>query len=400
MSKLYHSLEILAPVFGIFTSFILLYYLSSLNRSNIFLALFFLCCNLVVLVYFGLHYSKLEFWEGICFVHFLPLSFLLGPLLFLYIKHTVSSKKNFQIIDSIHLLPALFVAIACLPFTTLPLDVKTKMAHEIVNITEDYRLNFYWVTFEQLLYARSLHVIIYAIISLIYFFVNKRILLNQFGILPNNHVIIQRWFFTLIFLQVLIASTSLGHMITLYFEPFPILGISSIELFSEEHFFRICGGGFFIQNFFLFLFPKILYGNISYTLTNDEETTFQKIKSSFAKQIKNNFESEKLGPIIDAYLIDEPFIKKEFTLSQMSFDLKIPERALSNYFNKELNKTFGEWKNDLRINYACQLIDKGAAKKITIEAISSEVGFVSRSKFIDAFKSRKGVTPSAYIKEK
>jgi AraC-like DNA-binding protein len=84
----------------------------------------------------------------------------------------------------------------------------------------------------------------------------------------------------------------------------------------------------------------------------------------------------------------------------MSFDLKIPERFLSNYFNKEMKKTFGEWKNDLRIEYACQLIEEGNAKKITIEAISTDAGFVSRSKFIDAFKARKNVTPSVYIKEK
>ncbi|MHA8050815.1 helix-turn-helix domain-containing protein [Aquirufa sp. ROCK-SH2] len=374
--------------------------MSSLNRSNIFLALFFLCCNLVVMVYFGLHYSKIEFWEGICFVHFLPLSYLLGPTLFFYVKHTVSSNKSFQLIDTIHLIPAIFVAIACSPFTTLPLDVKTKMAHEIVNFTEDYRLNFYWVSFEQLLYARSIHVILYAIISLVYFYWNKRILIQKFGVTPTNHVIIQRWFFTLIFLQVLIAVTSLGHMITLYTKPFLILGISSIELFSEKHFFRICGGGFFIQNFFLFLFPKILYGNISYSVEIEEENTFQKIKSSFAKEIKLNIDSQEFEKSIQTYLEELPFIKKDFTLSQMSFDLKIPERVLSNYFNKELNKTFGEWKNDLRINYACELIDKGLAKKITIEAISSEVGFVSRSKFIDAFKTRKGLTPSVYIKEK
>jgi len=71
---------------------------------------------------------------------------------------------------------------------------------------------------------------------------------------------------------------------------------------------------------------------------------------------------------------------------------------LSNYFNKELSKTFGEWKNDQRINYVCKNIDEGKAKDITIEAISINAGFVSRSKFIDAFKDRIGVTPSAYIK--
>ena len=393
-------MEILAPVFGIFTSFILLYYLSSLNRSNIFLALFFLCCNLVVMVYFGLHYSKMEFWEGICFVHFLPLSFLLGPTLFYYVKHTVSENKAFTWQDALHLIPAIFVGIATLPFTLQPLAIKTQMAHQIVNFTEDYRLNFNWVTFEQLLYGRSIHVILYAFVSISYFFWNKKMLLKKYGIIPTNHPIIQRWFFTLITLQVIIATTSLGHMITLYFKPVYFLGISSQSIFSEEHFFRICGGGFFIQNFFLFLFPNILYGNISYSLDLDEASTLQKIKSSFAKQVKPLENTSEFELQLADYLKTAPFIKKDFTLSQMSFDLKIPERNLSAYFNSDLQKTFGEWKNDQRIEYVVKLIEDGHAAVYTIEALSAEAGFQSRSKFIDAFKSRQGVTPSTFIKSK
>jgi AraC-like DNA-binding protein len=102
--------------------------------------------------------------------------------------------------------------------------------------------------------------------------------------------------------------------------------------------------------------------------------------------------------IIQAYLSDLPFIQKEFSLSQMSFDLKIPERFLSNYFNKELEITFSDWRKNLRIDHVCRLIEVGEAKNLTIEAIATNAGFASRSKFIDAFKERKGVTPSAFIK--
>ncbi|USQ03099.1 helix-turn-helix domain-containing protein [Aquirufa antheringensis] len=390
-------MAILAPLFGIFTSFILLYYLSSLNRSNTFLALFFLCCNSVLMVYFGLHYSKIEFWEGICFVHFLPLSFLLGPALFFYVKHTVSEDKQLHLSDLLHLIPAIFTGLATLPFTTLSLATKTAMAHEIVNITEDYNLNFQWVTFEQILYGRSIHLILYCVASVIYFLVNKRHLLLKYGALPSNHRLIQKWIFSLIFLQLVIAGNSLGHMLTVYAHNYAILGIPSNVIFSEARFFAICGGGFFVQNFILFLFPKILYGNVSYEVELSEGTILQEIKSSLPKKSSSFYAFERE---LEGYLASHPFVKKDFSLSQMSFDLKMPERFLSNYFNKEMEKTFGEWKNDLRIEYACQLIEEGNAKKITIEAISTDAGFVSRSKFIDAFKARKGVTPSTYIKEK
>ncbi|WP_395618095.1 helix-turn-helix domain-containing protein [Aquirufa sp.] len=390
-------MAILAPLFGIFTSFILLYYLSSLNRSNTFLALFFLCCNAILMVYFGLHHSKTEFWEGICFVHFLPLSFLLGPALFFYIRNTVSEDKQLHRYDLLHLIPAVFTFFATLPFTTLPLDTKTAIAHEIVNITRKYVVDFQWVTFEQILIGRSAHLLLYCIASIVYFMGNKRHLLSKYGTLPSNHRLIQKWIFTLVFLQLVIASYTLIHFFTLYAKTYSILGIPSDHIFTDDTYSAICGGCFCIQNFILFLFPKVLYGNVSYEVELAPESILQQLKSSLAKKTYDyrNFDKD-----LENYLARNPFIQKDFSLSQMSFDLKMPERFLSNYFNKELNKTFVEWKNDLRIEYACQLIEEGNAKKITIEAISTDAGFVSRSKFIDAFKARKGVTPSVYIKEK
>ena len=390
-------MEILAPIFGFFTSFILIYYLSALNRSNIFLALFFLCCNLIVLVYFGLHFSNNQFWEAIFFVHFLPLSFIIGPLLFIYVRTTISDNKQFKKTDWLHLIPAVFILIATSPYTILPFDKKLQIAHQIVKITEDYSLNFYFVTFEFILYARSIHLIFYAIFSFFYFRNASKKIINKYGAVPTNHLIISRWINILIIIQVLIAGNSLGHMTTLYHK-FTFLGIQSTDLFSELYFFRICGGAFVIQNFILFLFPKILYGNISYEIQKEHEGIIEDIKSSIAKKDTPIPVSENFEMVLNPYLASLPFIKQGFSLSQMSFDLKISERVLSNYFNKVLSKTFGEWKNDQRINYVCQIIEAGKAKDITIEAISINAGFVSRSKFIDAFKERKGVTPSVYIK--
>jgi AraC-like DNA-binding protein len=390
-------MEILAPIFGFFTSFILIYYLSALNRSNLFLALFFLCCNLIVLVYFGLHFSNNQFWEAIFFVHFLPLSYIIGPLLFIYVRTTISDNKQFKKTDWLHFIPAFLILIATLPYTSLPFDKKFEIAHQIVKITENYSLNFYFVTFEFILYSRSIHLIFYAIFSFFYFRYSTKKIINTYGIVPTNHLIINRWINILIIIQVLIAGNSLGHMTTLYHK-FSILGIKSTDLFSELYFFRICGGAFVIQNFILFLFPKILYGNISYQVLKENEGIIEEIKSSIAKKVTPSANFENLDITLNPYLATLPFVKKGFSLSQMSFDLKISERILSNYFNKELSKTFGEWKNDQRISYVCQILDEGKAKDITIEAISINAGFVSRSKFIDAFKERKGVTPSAYIK--
>ena len=391
-------MAILFPLFGIFTSFILLYYLSSLNRSNIFLALFFLCCNLVVMVYYGLHFTKDLFWEGVSFVHWLPLSYLLGPLLFFYVKTTLADNNKLEKWDWLHLLPAVFIVINCLPFTTLPFDQKAQIAHEIVNVTENYTLDFNFVSFEFILYSRSIHLLFYAVFSVGYFYQHSKKIVKAYSSRSSNHSIISRWIYLLCLMQIVIAINSIGHMSTLYGVQFNVLGIPSTSIFTEKYYFEICGGGFFLQNIFLFLFPKILYGNVSYIIEDGENSIIDDLKLNLPKKQKEAATIQDIEQIIQNYLLNSPFIQKDFSLSQMSFDLKIPERFLSNYFNKILVISFSEWRKNLRIEYVCSLIEAGESKNLTIEAIATNAGFASRSKFIDAFKERKGVTPSAFIK--
>ena len=350
------------------------------------------------MVYYGLHFTKDLFWEGVCFVHWLPLSYLLGPLLFFYVKTTLADNNKLEKWDWLHLLPAAFIVINCLPFTTLPFDQKVQIAHEIVNVTENYTLDFNFVSFEFILYSRSIHLLCYAVFSIGYFYLKSKKLLKEYTSRTSNHAIISRWFFLLCLMQIVIAINSIGHMSTLYGVEFDIFGIPSTTIFTEKYYFEICGGGFFLQNIFLFLFPKILYGNVSYTIQEGNNNIIEDLKSNLPKKQKETTTILDIEQIIQNYLLNAPFIQTEFSLSQMSFDLKIPERFLSNYFNKTLVISFSEWRKNLRIDYVCSIIEAGESKNLTIEAIATNAGFASRSKFIDAFKKRKGVTPSAFIK--
>jgi AraC-like DNA-binding protein len=351
------------------------------------------------LVYFGLHFSKNIFWEGFCFVHWLPLSYLLGPLLFLYVKTTISDNNKLKKWDWLHLIPAILCLIATLPYTTLPFKDKMETAHRIVNITNDYRVDFFVVDFEFILISRSLHIIFYSILSFFYFRWTTNNTFKSNKTLPSNHKVLNKWFFILCFIQIVIASNTLGNMlVVVYGHNFTLFGLTGDKIFSDAHFFGLNGIAFFAQNFFLFLFPKILYGNVSYAVSIKKESIIEEIKSNLPKKIKTTVNIEDFEKILNEYLIQQPFTKKEFTLSQMSFDLKIPERFLSTYFNVELDTTFSEWRKNLRIDYVCKVLEDGESKNLTIEAISANAGFASRSKFIDAFKERKGVTPSAFIK--
>ena len=100
---------------------------------------------------------------------------------------------------------------------------------------------------------------------------------------------------------------------------------------------------------------------------------------------------------IDAYLLTLPYINLNFTLSVMSADTDIPAHHLSYYLNEHLQINFNTWKNELRINHVINLIESGSYESLTLDALSKQSGFGSRSSFINAFKIKTGQTPSEYL---
>jgi AraC-like DNA-binding protein len=381
-------MEMLTPFFGLFTSFILFYYRKDFNRSNLYLALFYLCSNLIVLVYFGLHFSKTPFWEGVFFVNFMPLSFVIGPLLFYYVKYAVADDKNISPKDYLHLIPALLVVIYSLPYTSLPFSKKIEIAHHIQAVTQDYDFTISFFSLKKMLFIRPFHLLLYCIISLVYFILDAKKRKAIYGQLPVNYSIIKNWIYILVGLQLFI---SLYCLLDSYAD-FILNDYSGI--INQENYFRFLGIAFFLQNILLFLYPKILFDTISYP-----DPTFAKTRPSQIKKGNSSETNQNITLQLEKYMVMSPFILPGFNLSKMALDLQLSERVLSNYFNTELKISFSEWKNNQRIDYACKMITEGKADKLTVEGISQNVGFSSRSKFIDAFKERKGVVPSTYIKE-
>ena len=68
-------------------------------------------------------------------------------------------------------------------------------------------------------------------------------------------------------------------------------------------------------------------------------------------------------------------------------------RTLSRLFVKELGLTFSDWRKQLRLIAAIELLEKG----VPIAQISFDLGYGSPSSFIQMFSSALGTTPSKYL---
>jgi len=122
-------------VLGIFLSLILLYFNSGKNRSTVYLGTFFLLVSLYGFYQYVLLYSKsvvlVEILLAGYAVVFSPL-FLIGPLLYWYIRSILTDNSRLKRSDIWHLLPMIIFFLVSLPYTFVPFYDKVEAATAVV----------------------------------------------------------------------------------------------------------------------------------------------------------------------------------------------------------------------------------------------------------------------------
>lgn len=90
--------------------------------------------------------------------------------------------------------------------------------------------------------------------------------------------------------------------------------------------------------------------------------------------------------------------QKEIDLGSASKIVHMTPNAFCRFFKQHTNKTFFQFLIELRIEHACQLLQKNR-KALSILEISEQSGFKSISNFNRQFRKLKGCVPSQYISE-
>ena len=90
------------------------------------------------------------------------------------------------------------------------------------------------------------------------------------------------------------------------------------------------------------------------------------------------------------------FLGQDFTITKCAQEMQMPAHHISYFLKKYYGQSFTGYKNDLRMEYAKNLIENGYLKTGTMEALAGECAFASRTSFSKAFKNATGVSPSQY----
>lgn len=375
-------------ILGFILALIILVFSSFRKSRSAFLAIYFLFINIFSLVYFAIFENENPTLAAIFAVNFTPFYFLTTPFLHLYMS---SLRKDFSFKPRYFLLfvPFLIILINISPYILTPFSQKLILGEEIIRNSAS--LNQVKLLFIPYAYQSILRPIfnLFLLLYTSYTFYKER---NALEFLPAKFN--QKNFIVIILIISFILnglSFSIG-INSLIIKTFGVDLMPTISYMAVNSTVTYLSA---LNNIVVLFFPQILFRE----LFSIRKTVQRKKDQVFTEDTPlSNDRLIEIEQLLKAYLEEQPYLTKGFTMSCITKHTGIPVHQLSIYFNDYLKIGFNEWKNKLRIDYAVSEIKAGKLNRFTIESIALASGFSSRSNFNNAFISIMNQTPSEFLK--
>jgi len=389
-------------ILGVILSLLLLVFNARKFNSTIYLGSFFLLISLYGFIQYALMYSNSVFLIGIVYINIGSPTYLIGPVLYIYIRSVLRDDSKLKMHDLLHLIPMLIYLAGTFPYILTPWPYKMEIARQIC----ENGLPAGWTNLSLTpIYQYIPAPIVYLsrpVLILGYLFWSAYLLLQYSRRKDGSAIFLQQrfmkkwlWLF-LSFLSILVVSHGLQVIIT-------ALSMNPV-VFKTLNLFQVISAlgisGLMISPFF---FPQILYGlpRVPGSMSKpDKVISGPEPDRAKQKATIKKFEADYIDAIsqqIDLCMTyHQPYLQQGFNLAQLSVLIKIPAHHLAWYFKEIKCQSFTDFRNEWRVRYARKLIEQGKNSGMTLEAIGIQSGFLSRNAFLNAFKKHEGTTPSEF----
>lgn len=395
---------------GMFLPLVILFYNKGYLSANRYLAGFLFFAALYVLESFYFFYGK-EIYIIAFFTNTHAFFYLIGPCAFYYVRSILKDNSKLAKIDYFHFALFAIFLVGYIPYFFSNWDYKLTIAQNIFSNNWDVaKFHINKIIPHKIDQGLNvLHTYFYAI-SLWYLLWYYKKAGNNIIVKTKQYKLIRNWLFifTSLFTIITINFTVTMANIWIYDDKFVFLDRANVALL----FASIIYIG---MNMLVMFFPNIMYGlpNVQqYQQTNatdssDSDSSIDIVSdvtdfSSEKKKELDLFSPEyitKIEVMLQECMNLKLYLQVDFSLSQISGQLKIPAHHLTYYFNSIKKQSFSDWRNQLRVVYAIGILNQKNVNQLTLEAIGLEVGFKSNSTFIRSFKNVTGKTPSNYISD-
>ncbi len=293
---------------------------------------------------------------------------LIGPLVYIYIRHLLFYKNGNCQLAYYHYLPALLYLVYCFFHIYVYHSIKDSSSY-----------------FNTLLFCND--VIFFVFISTYLFKSNG--LLNYY--MKNEEQ-------ELSFNQTIIKYIKIMLICLLVYMIFWLLGI--IERFVVKLPIDIN----MIWDISCLIFGVQIYIVAFYNLKHPEifKIRFPSNNETILKRKNRLDENEinKIQNLIDMFFSEKKgYRRSELSLSILSSEINTTTNKLSWVLNNVYKKTFYQLVNEYRVEDFLQRINENDHEEFTVVSIAFDVGFNSKSTFYKAFKEITNFTPTEYIKK-
>jgi AraC-like DNA-binding protein len=316
-------------------------------------------------------------------------------MLLYYFRSLLKDKLVLDWALLLHLIPAFVILLNTLPYYGVPFAEKMEFAAQVQADDPSRENNFPYLLFHyrwQKLFLPGYN-LLYALISITY----------AFRVRQQGTFYVKR--------RVWFLLTRVALVFGIYFSPIFFFILYSTIINPENYELSFTNEAYQNNGFLYFntlilpisflLMPKVLYGEKQKESTL--ESIWASIKDFFARRYpdsaKPSSESEAVEQIVSYLEQAKPYLKDDFSQHDLSIALNIPQKRITECFNKQLKVSFPLYRNTLRIRHATELLREGAHLTTSIEGIAERSGFKSKSAFYLAFKAVHGIRPVDWIKE-
>jgi hypothetical protein len=288
------------------------------------------------------------------FGNFSSIYFLIGPLLFFYLRSLRQGSTRFLRSDIWHFIPFVLVFLDTIPYYLSAYTYKIEVVRQVFsNWTAMFSIQLGWVFDAADLYIlRPLLLTFYTLWGFsflkknkLYFFVTTR-----FG----------KWLTLFLILQwvVYVGMSSVFFGVWLDNR----WGISFLNHPSEIKYISLLAYMFLVCT--LYFFPQVIYLNMDRFKedVNPQEAFWWKL-------------DQKLNA---TYIFDKPFLDPGLTLDQLGELVQIDKVILIDFFELYLFTTFTDEMNRLRIQFAKNLIYQSSQKEDELDQLHVQAGFSSK----------------------
>ena len=116
------------------------------------------------------------------------------------------------------------------------------------------------------------------------------------------------------------------------------------------------------------------------------------------KSVKKAGADIDINSLLQEFVSNPENISQDFTFSSMASSLSIPKSALKDYFQFELMMDFRTWKSERKMDLAQKMIVENP--QMPMGEIGQALGYKDTSNFYRSFRSRTGLTPSQWKRER